>query len=83
MLCKVGFDMDQVAFFLLLRCMCTVWWQRALLPTHNLAAPAEDSATQAGRGRVSCGGGKEPLQCTPDLMFFRDLGALTLASEMP
>lgn len=53
MLCKVGFDVDQVELFLLLfRCMCIVWWQRALLPTHNLAAPAEDSAAQAGRGRV-------------------------------
>lgn len=83
MLCKVGFDKDQVAHFFLLRCMCTVWWQRALLPTLNLAAPAEDTAAQAGGGRVGCGGEKEPLQCTPDLMFLRDLGALTLASEMP
>lgn len=83
MLCKVGFDMDQVALFLLLRCTCTAWWQRAPLPTHNPAAPAEESAAQAGRGRVGCGAEKEPLQCTPELMFLRDLGALTLASEMP
>lgn len=60
MLCKVGFDMDQAVLFLLLRCMCTVWWQHALLPTHNPAAPAEASAAQAGR-RVGCGGKQEPL----------------------
>lgn len=65
MLCKVGFDKDQVALFLLLRCMCTVWWQRALLPTHNPAAPAEDSAARAGRGRVGCGGEKRTIAMHP------------------
>lgn len=39
------------------------------------------SSNRERKGR--CGGEKEPLQCTFDLMFLRDLGALTLASEMP
>lgn len=53
--------MDQVVLFLLLRCMCTVWWPSALL-----AAPAEDSVAQARRGRVSAQ--EEPLQSTPDVL---------------
>lgn len=74
--------MDQVVFFLLFRCICTVWWQCAFLPPQYLATPAEDSAVQAGRGAVGIQE-KEPLHSTADLMFLRDLGPLVLASEMP
>lgn len=52
MLCKKGLGMNQMVLFLLLRCMCTVWWQPALQPTYYLVAPAEDTAAQAGRRRV-------------------------------
>lgn len=77
MFCKERFDVEQVVFFLLLRCTCTAWCLFALLPAYYLPAPAEDSAAQARRGRVGV------QYSSPDLVFLRELEPLVLASEMP